>query len=70
MLHVPAGFRGPMPAWPGFDLETLACGGSATINGEPWHRGCYQFGGPTGLCSVDTDLELYVRAFRRGPVTS
>jgi hypothetical protein len=66
MLRVPAGYRGPMPAWPGFYAETLACAGRATIGGEPWHRGCYQFGGPTGDCVVGEDVELYARYFRDG----
>ena len=67
MLRIPAGFRDPMPGWPGFLAETLACQGRATIGGEPWHRGCYQFGGPTGDCVVEATLELYGRYFRAGP---
>jgi len=56
---------GPMPGWPGFFAETLACAGRARIGGEPWHRGCYQFGGPAGRCEVETPLELYCRLFRQ-----
>jgi hypothetical protein len=64
MLRIEAGFDGPMPLWPGFVYETLACSGRATIGGEAWHRGCYQFGGPTGACIVVEALELYCRVFR------
>lgn len=66
MLRIEAGFSGPMPGWPGFFAETLACAGRATIGGEPWHRSCYQFGGPTGECVVEQALELYCRLFRAG----
>jgi hypothetical protein len=64
MLRIEAGYLGPMPGWPGFVAETLACAGRATIGGEPWHRGCYQFGGPGGGCVVEQALELYCRLFR------
>ncbi len=66
MLRVPAGFRGPMPSWAGFHAETLACAGRATIGGEPWHRGCYQFAGPGGTCIVEETLEVYCRYFSGG----
>jgi hypothetical protein len=67
LLRIDAGFAGPMPAWHGFFAETLACAGRATIGGEPWHHGCYQFGGPTGACIVTEPLELYCRLFRATP---
>jgi hypothetical protein len=63
MLRIEAGYRGAMPGWPGFFAETLACAGHATIGGEPWYRGCYQFGGPAGECSVEETLELFCRLF-------
>jgi hypothetical protein len=66
MLRLPQGFCGPMPGWPGFIAETLACAGRATIGGEPWHRGCYQFGGPSGDCVVVEAMEFYCRVFRDG----
>ena len=65
MLRIEAGYDGPVPGWPGFFAETLACAGRARIGGEPWHRGCYQFGGPAGRCEVETPLELYCRLFRQ-----
>jgi len=64
LLRIEAGFDGPMPGWPGFVVEALAFTGGATIGNEPWHRGCYQFGGPSGDCRVEGTLELYCRAFR------
>lgn len=65
MLRIEAGYLGPMPGWPGFFAETLACAGRARIGGEPWHRGCYQFDGPSGRCEVESTLELYCRFFRQ-----
>ncbi len=65
MLRIEAGFDAAMPGWEGFTTEVLACTGRATIGGEPWHRGCYQFGGPSGRCVVEEPLELFCRAFRR-----
>ena len=64
MLRIEAGYRGPMPGWPGFVAEALACAGQAMIGGERWHRGCYQFGVPDADCRIDDSLELYCRYFR------
>ena len=64
MLRIEAGFDGPMPGWPGFEFEMLACAGRALIGDEPWQRGCYQFGVPVVRCRVSETLELYCRAFR------
>ena len=64
VMRIDAGHAGPMPGWPGFCAETLALAGRATIGDEPWHRGCYQFGGPGGDGVVTEALELYCRLFR------
>lgn len=63
MLRIPAGFAEPFPSWPDTELEVLVTRGHARIGAEDWYRGCYAFGAPAGLCTVEDDLECYIRAF-------
>ncbi|MCC5793661.1 MAG: hypothetical protein JJT85_02865 [Chromatiales bacterium] len=63
LLRIRAGFAGRMPLWPGHTFEMLATAGRARIDGRPWYRGCYAFGGPGHVTEVETDLVLYLRCF-------
>ncbi len=63
VVRIAAGYVGPMPEWSGTILETLVVRGSASIDGQPWYRGCYGFDVMRGTCEINEDFEFYTRFF-------
>ena len=67
LLALPAGYRGPFPAWPGQCAEVLVLDGECLAAGARWYRGCYAFDALDGDVAVTTGLTAYVRLFAVEP---